>query len=645
MTTPCSLGKRHCQRCAFCTYANSAGSVERLHTNAECSIELFETLRLCAVTAVVSKSTALATSRSTRPVARSIGHMVVVPRAFTSSQSQSCSVAEARLRRFLRLVEHLDKAPWASIVFNINDLMIRRMTASHLHLIVGKEHFSANNRSKLYHLIAPSLKLDGVKNIAWVTNRQQGKTSTVGKFIAALSIASPVGGQLINVYSTSLDRANELTKAAKQYVDWMMTTEGQHPEWTSLRYTKNTYQQYTIQAADGAARNSVVSKPKNPDSCRGDAPSAAFFDEIGFMTSDFWYKFALPLLQVTDRIATCTTTPPPLDSFFAIFITQIIARNKKNDYWFALYNHSLACEQCIEMMEADKCCHNLHFIPPWKCMLQFTNLRNLMPKNQIKNFQKEVYGVLDSQQHFYFPKKLLAAVQARARHGPSFVCSKIPLLWVAIDPAGHGVSEMGMVATIVSPDTAMTVIVGASSMNVGQCEVTQIQALVRAFVRRLRAHPLVHKLAPIVPIVECNNNHVFAMSIVMAFREFAPIFMPFTRDRFRSHIIDGIGVTTTHDNKQSMVTAVYQQIVEGRVVLSAHLCTACRHDIDGRVQPTLASDAVDDLLQQLGRVRDHPDGTISGKTDAGDNDDLAMAFMMGVYWSLSVRASDPRACM
>jgi hypothetical protein len=119
--------------------------------------------------------------------------------------------------------------------------------------------------------------------------RQQGKTSTLGKFIAALSLASPCGGSLCNVYSTSLDRAIELTKSAKAYVNWLQSAEGAHDEWRSIKFVRNNYNAYSIQTGGpNSAINEVASKPKNPDSCRGDAPHAAFFDEIGFIEVSFW---------------------------------------------------------------------------------------------------------------------------------------------------------------------------------------------------------------------------------------------------------------------------------------------------------------------------------------------------------------------
>ena len=57
-----------------------------------------------------------------------------------------------------------------------------------------------------------------------------------------------------------------------------MTDAGRHPEWTQLTYIKNNYNAYTLCATRGGVENAVASKPKNPDSCRGDAPHAAFFD-------------------------------------------------------------------------------------------------------------------------------------------------------------------------------------------------------------------------------------------------------------------------------------------------------------------------------------------------------------------------------
>ena len=43
-----------------------------------------------------------------------------------------------RLIRFLELLKFYDTAPWANKNFNINQMMIRRLTHSHLPLIAGQ---------------------------------------------------------------------------------------------------------------------------------------------------------------------------------------------------------------------------------------------------------------------------------------------------------------------------------------------------------------------------------------------------------------------------------------------------------------------------------------------------------------------------
>lgn len=80
------------------------------------------------------------------------------------------------------------------------------------------------------------------------------------------------------------------------------------------------------------------------------------------MTEAFWYNFAYPLLQVANRVFTCTTTPPHGNSYFGTFVDQIKKSNERGDFFFLLINHSLACEACIKAEDALRCCHNLHLV-------------------------------------------------------------------------------------------------------------------------------------------------------------------------------------------------------------------------------------------------------------------------------------------
>ena len=138
--------------------------------------------------------------------------------------------------------------------------------------------------------------------------------------------------------------------------------------------------------------NECWARPKNPESCRGDAPRAAIFDEVAFIGKKLWSDFAFPLLQVKDRIFTLATTPPAPSSWFSQFVDQIKERNKNNDFFFNLINHSLSCAVCLEAGEAVDCCHNLMYVPPWKSMVTLNQMLNLASDKEA--YQMEVYGIL-----------------------------------------------------------------------------------------------------------------------------------------------------------------------------------------------------------------------------------------------------------
>ena len=70
-----------------------------------------------------------------------------------------------------------------------------------------------------------------------------------------------------------------------------------------------------------------------------------------------------------------------------------------------------------------------------------------------------------------------------------------------------------------------------------------------------------------------------------------------------------------------------------------------REAFDTRHKACNVGDPMDTLVDQLKRFRDHPDGTVSGKSAGGEEDDLGMAVMLCMYWSLCVRASESRQCI
>ena len=543
---------------------------------------------------------------------------------------------QQRLGAYLQLLAHLNTAPWASGQFGANTGVMMRLVAAHLPLIVGEK----NPHPSLYAMIDGSGKLAAAQNVVWITNRQQGKTTLIGKFIASLVLTAQCGGVLACVYSTKMDRAAELCKAAKEYIHWMATPGGAFSGCPSVSFELDNQRQFTIRVGTHLPV-SVMARPRNADACRGDAPAAAFFDEIAFTSSAFWYQFALPLLQVAGRRFTCTTTPPPAGSFFDNFCKEVKAANATGDAFFYLLNHSLACEECIEALEPDKCCHKLYLVPPWKSLISLNAIGRLMPKSRRADFVAEVFGVMRTEFNGYLPKVMVEKVFRTNKRLCSPPCDEADLVvWLAVDPCSHGRSEMGLTA-IVSGGGGQIVVIGAASVNGARCQIKELQSTVSRFARKVRAHPWVGPYTVIVPIIECNNNEIAAASLLSALKPFGPLFVPFTAPRFENYVTPGVGVWTTESTTAAALSTFYQIMVENRIAVAAEVVTVGREAFHPKAQEPSVDSMLALAADQLTQFHDDHNGKVTGKTTDGLQDDLGMAMLLCVYWRLATLAADP----
>jgi hypothetical protein len=117
-----------------------------------------------------------------------------------------------RTLRFISLITHLRTAPWAAQRFGPNDKMVDRLIATHLRIIVGEAAYREERESIIALLDdTKDNEMQNTENILWLTSRQNGKTTVLGLFAAALTSLGRPGGELLNVYSTNLDRAMQVS--------------------------------------------------------------------------------------------------------------------------------------------------------------------------------------------------------------------------------------------------------------------------------------------------------------------------------------------------------------------------------------------------------------------------------------------------
>ena len=458
---------------------------------------------------------------------------------------------DVEVSRFLRLIDLMHQVPWASANFDHNHKIILQLTASHLELIVGKKIARAHG-PRLRALIGQHTK---ASNLVWITNRQQGKTTSLAKFLACLSVASNRGGNLVGIYSTSLDRAQEVMRAAKAMIFWLLKGTKLHDiGYSGISMLRDNEHAYIVRA--GQFDNRVAARPKNVASCRGDAFAAIMCDEIAFIEQNFYEQFLRPLTQVGGRPFSYITTPAKPDSWFSNFVRLVREANDRGDYHFWLISPSLVCQTCADLGIATRCCHNLSYIPPWKSLIKLHQMLSLVPTSQRDTFQTEVLGLLQPKTNAYIDNRLLQALLKKERH-PAGVADRI---YLAIDPASHTGSAMGLVAVCLG-ECGEKVIVGAAEVTLRRAEILQCEMVVSAFIRNLRAIPGLDE-AIITPIIECNNNEVAAAALRDCVFRFPPVHNWVTMQRSgMKNITPELGIWTTHGRLLSPPVSLPQPLM------------------------------------------------------------------------------------
>ena len=139
--------------------------------------------------------------------------------------------------------------------------------------------------------------------------------------------------------------------------------------------------------------------------------------------------------------------------------------------------------------------------------MKLSQIKRIYPKKQQREFETEILGIPEDSGEGYIDSQLLEALKDK----PRFVLAETDSfteVWVGIDPLSHNRSEMGL-AAIAYSSRGEKVILGCAAVPTKRPMLVEVKEAVKMFLARLRNHPGC-ALIPIVPIVECNNNEVYA---------------------------------------------------------------------------------------------------------------------------------------
>jgi hypothetical protein len=376
-------------------------------------------------------------------------------------------------------------------------------------------------------------------------------------------------------------------RAAKQIVDWVRGTSIMEdlgfPSKVSVDLDNS--REFTLTSGYGV-KNKCRARPKGADQCRGDAPKFACVDEIAFTEQQWYLRFLMPLQAVDTRRFIYATTPPLAGSWFSDTVELIKKQNADNDYHFepvaapvclpaavAVADPGLRAGTRSTRWRATRATRpawgpsvstgtlppppaapsplprllfhsmappltrpRLHYIPEWKSLSKMTALQKLVPASERTAFNTEVLGMEEVHAAGYVPEELLTKVRTDERR----LIGEVERVYVAIDPASHRRSSMGLCAVCFGA-SGEYVVLGVASIQCSRPQLVQVQLLIKTFLKKLRA---VTELATaiITPIIECNGSEIYSASLVEVFQGFPPVHNAFTKKEVHTRGAPGAGV-------------------------------------------------------------------------------------------------------
>lgn len=430
--------------------------------------------------------------------------------------------------------------------------------------------------------------------------------------IACLMLASPAGGNLVFIYSTGLDRAAEVMRAAKAIVDWVRSTDAMERLGfpSKARLEADNSREFSLVSGYGNV-NKCRSRPRGTEQCRGDAPKTVWVDEIAFVENNWYLRFLMPLQAVSARRFIYATTPPLAGTWFCDTVDLIRKANQQNDWHFEYTQHTLACDECNAAGVGHECIHKLHNVPYWKSLVKMHSLAKLVPASERTAFNTEVLGMEERNERGYVDERLLEALKEK----PRMSIGRVDRVFVAIDPASHRRSSMGL-ACVCLGGNGEHIILGVAAIPCSRPQLVEVQLIVKEFLRKMRSVP---ELATsiLTPVVECNGSEIYSNSLVEVFGGFPPVVNSFTEKQL--NVSKDIGVFTSHSSKIWALTNLTAALLKNSIRISPSLFTVCENVFNSRVLPTTPEEALETAFRQLSRFRDQKDGSVSGK-GSGEED-------------------------
>lgn len=532
----------------------------------------------------------------------------------------------ARIDKFIAAINFIrGNVQGCTVFYTVTDTLLRHMFSQLLPVIVGDQRFLENPK-KYYNYAA----LAQVPVRSFITTaRQIGKTTTMAIAISALLCVAD-GMDLCKIYARTQNQAVNLLSEAKS-IFFRLPVHLRPRE--ILKQNETTL---SVMSESNGLAATVMAAPGNVEGIRGHKPRVIVVDEYQFTLPEFWTQHIWALTQVTSRVLICASTPGAPGSYMAAETNKI----KTTPHLYPesrVLDFSLVCQKHRDDDTPLQCRCKLENLPPWKNVAAIRQAQGQYGDGNTGDFIQEVLGEpVSSGTRIFDPKKLAALFQAPQIDMVQPIQGNV--IYVAVDPSGGGESELAIASLLFTHDSQVLVI-GLDSALTKKLGAVDIANFVRAHLRTLRTHMFTYN-AVLVPIVEDQGGVPMAQTICDIFSE--PEFVPSVY--LVGHRVDAScrsdGVPTTKPIKENMVFLVESLLSDMRVKIFQALSTTGSRNASHATGFSAPTEVIKLLATQLGNLFYDEKKHITGKLGPGFKDDLAMAFMLAIYWSNKLRTAD-----
>lgn len=524
-------------------------------------------------------------------------------------------------------------------MYHMVSTLIRYWLVQFIPLIVGHDRYAANKAE--YHRVTGSLPAK-IKCFT-ITYRQAGKTTALAIVIAAVMCCAD-SGKLIKVYAKNQPQAtnivSEIKKVLRALPSFLMPTI-KPDNATSVGVI-----------ADDNDICLVEARPGRLDSVRGDVARAIVVDEWCFVDPEFFNKHIRSLMTHKRRILTCISTPAPLSSPMGMIGARIMANPELYpDTKFFFF--SLVCEKHRRANKMVECICNFGDMPPWRDPVDLWLTMKQLGTDDETTYMSELLGEPCENAAVIFDPLLITRTFTSVPPENIIRMSTPPqgnTIYVSVDPACAGPSDMGIVSFYYSTDPRLgdhpigLTLLGMETVNTQRTMMDQNWQFIVDHIAHLRKlYSGITPFVQIVPIVEAQGSQMTANTFCgMIVKHCMPCELVFgTKGKRES----SYGVPTTADKKLLMVHRLQALLSDNQILIDEKFYTSGRRTLTGGSNKgSTGKRVLQFLAAQLRVFADDRRGGMHGKR-AGQNDDLAMALMIGCFWSAMARIQQPNLTM